>query len=141
MRPLWRRDMRFLPCFSNDSLISTWIVAIIGGGNVGGDTAAAGAGARDDDDDDVERDFLRRMTGVGLLEPSSTSASDSASSSSKISGTRGGRARRLAWGEAPGFSTGRRAFGRVSFLGDGDFGEGMLKFLRMEPKLLIKLWT
>ena len=64
MRPLWRRDMRFLPCFSNDSLISTWIVATIGGGNVGGDTVGAGAGAREDDD--VERDFLRRITGVGL---------------------------------------------------------------------------
>ena len=64
MRPLWRRDTRFLPCFSNDSLISTWIVATIGRGNVGGDTIGAGAGTRDDDD--VERDFLRRMTGVGL---------------------------------------------------------------------------
>jgi hypothetical protein len=63
MRPLWRRDMRFLPCFSNDSLISTWIVATIGGGNVGGDTVGAGAGVREDD---VERDFLRRITGVGL---------------------------------------------------------------------------
>ena len=64
MRPLWRRDMRFLPCFSNDSLMSTWIVATIGADNVGGDTAGAGAGARDGDD--VERDFLRHMRGVGL---------------------------------------------------------------------------
>ena len=68
IRPLWRRDMRFLPCFSNASLISTWIVATIGGGNVGGDTVGADAGVRDDDDDgdDVEHDFFRRMTGVGL---------------------------------------------------------------------------
>jgi hypothetical protein len=36
---------------------------------------------------------------------------------------------------------GRRALGKVSFFGDGDLGEGMLKFLRIEPKLLIKLWT
>ena len=84
---------------------------------------------------------MRRMMGVGLCEPSSASGSDPASSSSNISGTRGGRARRLTWGEASGFSAGRRALGRVSFLGDDDFGEGMLKFLRIEPKLLIKLWT
>jgi hypothetical protein len=31
--------------------------------------------------------------------------------------------------------------GRVSFLGDGDFGEGMLKFFRIEPKLFIRLCT
>jgi hypothetical protein len=45
------------------SLISTWIVATIGEGNVGGDTVGAWAGAWEDDD---ESDFLRRMTGVGL---------------------------------------------------------------------------
>ena len=31
------------------------------------------------------------------------------------------------------------ALGTGSFLGDRDFGEGMLKFLRIEPKLFIKL--
>jgi hypothetical protein len=30
IRPLCRRDIRFLFCFSSDSSISTWIVATIG---------------------------------------------------------------------------------------------------------------
>ena len=67
IRPLWRRDIRLLPCFSNDSLMSTWIVATIGAGRIGrGGGGKVGVSRWGRDDDDVERGFLRRMTSVGL---------------------------------------------------------------------------
>jgi hypothetical protein len=48
-------------------------------------------------------------------------------------GWHGEKHRGLAWG--------RHALERVSCFGDGDFREGMLKFSRMEAKVLIKLRT
>src|SRR6266404_5315234 len=72
IRPLCRRDMRLLLCFSNDSSKSTWIVATIGAGRIGRGGGDDGGPSMwecdesdDDDADDVERGFLRRVTGVG----------------------------------------------------------------------------
>ena len=67
IRPLCRLDIRFLFCFSNDSSMSTWMVATIGacrkeGGGGEGRASTCGCEAVD-----VERGFLRRVvTGVGL---------------------------------------------------------------------------
>jgi hypothetical protein len=47
------------------------------------------------------------------------------SPSSNISGKRGDGTKRLACGEASGFSMGQRALGVGSFLGERDFGEGV----------------
>ena len=95
--PLCRRDIRFLFDFSNDSSISTWIVATIGacrscGG--GGDWRASTCVGWDTDG--VEWGFFRRVTGIGLWQRSSSGASDPASSSSNIAAKRGGRTSRFA---------------------------------------------
>jgi hypothetical protein len=66
IRPLWRRDIRFLFCFSSDSSISTRIVATIGAWRWGGGEDEGRASTWCCEVDDVERGFLRRVTGVGL---------------------------------------------------------------------------
>ena len=58
------------------------------------------------------------MMSVGLEQQSSLSASDPASSSSNMSWKRGEGASQFACGEAFAFSTGRRALGEGSILGD-----------------------
>ena len=112
IRPLCRSDIRFLFDFSNDSSISIWIVATIG--------ACRSCGGGDDwctsrVSDGIQTWLLAAWTGVGLWQQSSSSVSDTDTPSSNISGKRGGRASRLACGEAFGFSTGRRALGGGSF--------------------------
>ena len=106
IRPLCRRNIRFFFDLSDDSSILTWTVATIG--------TCRSCGGEDDwrartcggcDTDGVERGFLRRVTGVGLWQQSSLSASDSASSPWNISGKRGGHARRLACSDAFKFRT------------------------------------
>ena len=67
IRPLCRRDIRFLFCFSNDPSMSTWMVATIGacrsvGGGGEGRASTRGCEA----DADVEHGFLGHVIGVGL---------------------------------------------------------------------------
>jgi hypothetical protein len=65
IRPLCRRDICFLFCFSSDSSISTWIVASIGAWRMGGgDEGRTSTWCCEVDD--VERGFFRCVTGVGL---------------------------------------------------------------------------
>ena len=59
--------------------MSTCIVSTIGGRRTGGDDGCASTWRCEEDE--VVRGFLRRVTGVGLSEPSSASALDPASSS------------------------------------------------------------
>ena len=134
-KPLCRLEILFFPRTSRCSSTSTWMVATIGGGGGGGE-AREGTGRRDVADE-LDRDLLRRITGDGLDSISISSASDTTSSASNISGKLGARARRLTWGEASGSRIGLRGgcFACcVCFEGDEGFPGGMLKFLRMTPK-------
>ena len=63
IRPLYHRDIRFLLCSRNDSLILTWIVATIGGRRTGGDDERAITWGYEEVDE--ERDFLRREMVLG----------------------------------------------------------------------------
>ena len=67
IRPLCHRDIHFLLCIRNDSLISTWIVATIGQRRTGGEDERAITWRWEEVDED--RDFLRRVMVLGSESP------------------------------------------------------------------------